>query len=61
MLDVQVGILYRMGVFGGKYGRNGRIFLLRVWFLCVWSGSILIEGGCFWSGSGGFRVEVGWI
>jgi len=37
MLDVQVGILYRMGVFGGKYGRNGRIFCLGCGF-CVCGG-----------------------
>ena len=33
-------------------------FVFGVWFLCVRRGSILIEGGCFWSGNGGFRVEL---
>ena len=36
-------------------------FVFGVWFLCVRRGSILIEGGCFWSGNSGFRMEVGWF
>jgi len=36
-------------------------FSFGVWFLCVGRGVFLMDGACFWSGSGGFRVEVGWI
>ena len=36
-------------------------FLFGVWFLSVGRGVFLIEGGSFWSGIRGFRVEFGWF
>ena len=41
----------------GEIRQDRACFVFGVWFLCVWRGSILIEGGFFWSGNSGFRME----